>query len=69
MDWQAKLHQATIEGDFDMMLSLIEDIRDRDESLAHSLSTLAHEFQFERLLALTKPPTDEHDESGDNSAV
>lgn len=68
-DWQTSFHQATIEGDFDVMLSLIEEIRDRDEFLANSLSTLAHEFQFERLLALTKSTTDEHDDSGVNSFV
>jgi len=68
-EWRKSLHQATIEGDFDKMLSLIEDIRDRDESLANSLSTLTHEFQFEYLLALTKPPTDEDDDSGVNSSI
>ena len=68
-EWRISLHQATIEGDFDKMLSLIEGIRDRDESLANSLSTLTHEFQFEYLLALTKPPTDEDDDSGVNSSI
>ncbi|MEQ9371836.1 MAG: CBS domain-containing protein [Coleofasciculus chthonoplastes F3-SA18-01] len=68
-EWRISLHQATIEGDFDRMLSLIEEIRDRDESLANSLSTLTHEFQFEYLLALTKSPTDEDDDCGVNSSI
>ncbi|MEQ8961413.1 MAG: histidine kinase dimerization/phospho-acceptor domain-containing protein, partial [Coleofasciculus sp. C2-GNP5-27] len=58
-DWRKSLHRATIEGDFDVMLILIEQIRDRHESLANDLSTLTHEFKFDYLLALTQPPPDE----------
>lgn len=65
-DWIASLYQATLEGDFDVMLSLIEQIQDQDESLAKDLSTLAYEFQFEQLLALTQPLTDTDDDSGVN---
>lgn len=67
--WRASLHRATIEGDFDVMLNLIEQISDQNESLAKDLSTLVHEFQFDQLLALTQPPTDDENDAGVNPSV
>lgn len=49
------LHQATLEGDFDLMLTLIEQIRPQQPSLAEAIATLAHQFQYVQLLALTQP--------------
>jgi hypothetical protein len=54
-DWLASLHQATLEGDFEEMLSLINKIQDQDKTLAKTLTYLAHDFQFERLLDITEP--------------
>ena len=54
-DWLASLHQATLEGDFEEMLSLINKIQDQDKTLAKTLTSLAHDFQFERLLDITEP--------------
>jgi len=54
-DWLASLHQATLEGDFEQMLSLINKIQDQDKTLAKTLINLAHDFQFERLLDITEP--------------
>jgi len=54
-DWLASLHQATLEGDFKEMLSLINKIQDQDKTLAKTLTYLAHDFQFERLLDITEP--------------
>jgi len=67
--WRASLHRATIEGDVDVMLNLIEQISDQNESLAKDLSTLVHEFQFDQLLALTQPPTDDENDAGVNPSV
>ncbi|MEQ8756121.1 MAG: PAS domain S-box protein [Coleofasciculus sp. G1-WW12-02] len=55
IDWLASLHQATLEGDFEQMLSLIDQIQAQDNNLAHTLAHLAKNFQFERLLDLTEP--------------
>ena len=53
-DWLASLHQATIEGDLYVMLSLIDEIRTQDNPLANALAALAKTFQFEQILTLTK---------------
>lgn len=68
-NWLKSLHRATIEGDFDVMLNLIEQISDQNESLAQDLSTLVREFQFDQLLALTQPPKDDEDDAGVNTSV
>ena len=51
-DWVANLYQATIHGDFDLMLTLIEEIRTQNDSLATLLASLTNNFQFEELLNL-----------------
>ena len=51
-DLLANLHQATIEGDFELMLTLIEEIRPQNDSLATALTALAKNFQFKELLDL-----------------
>ncbi|MEG4284675.1 ATP-binding protein [Microcoleus sp. A006_D1] len=56
-DWLAALEKATIECDLELMLSQIEQIRDRDRSLANALAALANEFQFNQILALIRPET------------
>ena len=54
-DLVAKLHQATLEGDFAVMLTLIEEIRSQNVSLATMLAGLANNFQFKELLDLLDP--------------
>ncbi|NER98162.1 MAG: PAS domain S-box protein, partial [Symploca sp. SIO1B1] len=51
-DWLANFQQATVEGDLDLMLTLIEQIRQQNNHLADALASLANQFQFEELLAL-----------------
>lgn len=51
-DWLAALRQATIEGDLEEMLALIEQLRESDEHLADALASLAQNFRFQELLAL-----------------
>lgn len=51
-DWLAALRQATIEGDLEEMLALIEQLREGDEHLADALASLAQDFRFKELLTL-----------------
>jgi len=51
-DWLQAFRQATILGDIDLMLNLIEDIRTSHESLANALAELTNQFELEKLLTL-----------------
>jgi PAS domain S-box-containing protein len=51
-DWLEAFHQATILGDIELMLSLIEQIRTSHESLANALAELTNQFELEKLLTL-----------------
>lgn len=51
-DWLEAFHQATMLGDIDLMLSLIEQIRPDHESLANALAELTNQFELEKLLTL-----------------
>jgi hypothetical protein len=57
-DWLANLHQATIDCDLDLMLTLIAQIRDQHEPIAIALASLVNKFQFEKLLFLTQSKSD-----------
>lgn len=50
-DWLASLQQATIQGDLERMLLLIEQLREDDEELADALASLAQNLRFKELLA------------------
>ena len=54
-DWLASLEQATIECDLELILTQIEQIRDRNDSLANALTALANDFLFNQILDLIKP--------------
>jgi PAS domain S-box-containing protein len=54
-NWVACFYQATIENDFEVMLTLIDQIRADWEPLAKALTTLTQNFQFEALITLTEP--------------
>ncbi|EDX74669.1 PAS fold family [Coleofasciculus chthonoplastes PCC 7420] len=51
-DWLQAFRQATILGDIELMLSLIEQIRTSHESLANALAELTNQFELEELLTL-----------------
>jgi CheY-like chemotaxis protein len=55
--WLAEFHQATTEGDFEWMLTLIEQIREQHGPIAQALASLTNQLQFEQLLALTETGT------------
>jgi DNA-binding response OmpR family regulator len=54
-DWLTSFHQATSEGDLDLMLTLIAQIHAQNEPLANALANLADNSHFEELLTLTQP--------------
>ncbi|MEG4940308.1 ATP-binding protein [Microcoleus sp. F4-D5] len=56
-DWLVALEKATIECDLELILIQIEQIRDRNDSLATALAALANEFLFNEILALIHPET------------
>jgi CheY-like chemotaxis protein len=51
-DLLARLQQATIDLDIEMILSLVDQIRGRQPALANLLAELAHNYKYERLSAL-----------------
>ncbi len=53
-NWLASLHQATIDADLDLMLTIIAQIREENEPLANILADLVKNFKFEKLLSLTQ---------------
>ncbi len=53
--WVESFHIATIEGDMQLMLNLIDEIRDRHQSLANALTFLVNNFQLKKILSLTQP--------------
>jgi PAS domain S-box-containing protein len=48
----AELHQATIKGDLDLILTLADQIRERDATLTDVLADLARNFEYKKILAL-----------------
>lgn len=51
-DWLASLEKGAIEGDLDLILIQIEQIRSQNDALANALASLAKKFQFKQLLTL-----------------
>ncbi|MBE9129560.1 MULTISPECIES: CBS domain-containing protein [unclassified Coleofasciculus] len=49
-DWLASFQQATIEGDLEQMLVLIEQLREGNEDLANALALLAQNLRLKELL-------------------
>jgi signal transduction histidine kinase/DNA-binding response OmpR family regulator len=50
----ANLHQATIDGDKDLMLALIDQIHSSNQPLANALTALVNKFRYKQLLTLTQ---------------
>jgi predicted ATPase/signal transduction histidine kinase/CheY-like chemotaxis protein len=54
----ANLYQAIIDGDKDLMLSLIDQIRSSNKPLANALAALVNNFRYKQLLTLTQSAAD-----------
>ena len=50
--WQTDLRHATTMGDLDLILSCVAQIRAQNAPLAHTLSTMAYNFEHEKILEL-----------------
>jgi CheY-like chemotaxis protein len=53
-DLVTNLYQAIIDGDKDLMLSLIDQIRSSNKPLANALAALVNNFRYKQLLTLTQ---------------
>lgn len=53
-EWIARLKQATIDADRDLILALIDQIRPHDPVLAEGLVALANNFDHDQILSLIK---------------
>jgi PAS domain S-box-containing protein len=49
------IHNATIEADIDLVMAIIEEIRAHNPDVAHALTDLARNFQYDTLIDLTQP--------------
>ncbi|MBD1810021.1 AAA family ATPase [Microcoleus sp. FACHB-SPT15] len=54
----ANLYQAIIDGDKDLMLTLIDQIRSSNKPLANALAALVNNFRYKQLLHLTQSAAD-----------
>jgi CheY-like chemotaxis protein len=57
-DLVTNLYQAIIDGDKDLMLSLIDQIRSSNKPLANALTALVNNFRYKQLLNLTQSAAD-----------
>jgi CheY-like chemotaxis protein len=57
--WLADLREATVRADLDRILSLIEQIRDRNPALADVLEDMAYDFEYQQILVLAEQAGDE----------
>ncbi|MGK7876493.1 MAG: AAA family ATPase [Xenococcaceae cyanobacterium] len=62
-EWVLNLHQAALEADIELVGQLIEEIPASQISLAQTFTDWANKFQFERMIDLTEPITDEEQSS------
>jgi two-component system sensor histidine kinase/response regulator len=54
-DWVTSLHQAANQLDGDLILGLLDQIREQNAPLADALASLVHNFRFDTIMTLTEP--------------
>jgi len=59
-EWLAELNRAAIRLDSDIVLDLVERIRDLDPPLADALTNLVNDFRFDTIIEWTAPPENEN---------
>jgi len=57
----AELRQATMKANLDQILTLIEQVRERNKVLADLLDGLAHDFEYKMILELIDQAGEDHD--------
>jgi PAS domain S-box-containing protein len=63
-DWVASLHGAASQLDADLILALLDQIREQNASLADGLASLVHDFRFDTIMALTAPKEEGNEQRG-----
>jgi hypothetical protein len=53
-DWVADLYQAAIQADADLILDLLQRVREQHGPLADALASLVRGFRFDAIVALTQ---------------
>jgi PAS domain S-box-containing protein len=59
-EWLTELNRAASRLDSDIVLDLVEQIRDRDQLLADYLIHLVNSYRFDTILEMARPPENEH---------
>ncbi|MBD2176080.1 MASE1 domain-containing protein [Pseudanabaena sp. FACHB-1998] len=54
-EWIVQLYESSLEADKNLVMQLIEEIPEKEVFLARSLTKLARNFQFEKLIDLVEP--------------
>ena len=57
-EWVAELHQAATQLDADVILEMLEQIREANPALTRALTRLVHDYRFDILITLTAPMED-----------
>lgn len=52
--WLTELRQATIKADINLILSLVDQIREHNGALADMLVSLANDFEYKKILAVVE---------------
>ncbi len=60
-EWMAKLHQAATQLDADVILDMLDQVREQNPSLADALARLVHDYRFDIILTLTAPTEDDNE--------
>jgi CheY-like chemotaxis protein len=53
-EWTAKLNQAATQLDADVILEMLDQIREQNPSLTDALTRLVHDYRFDILMKLTQ---------------
>ena len=54
-EWVTDLHRAAMQADGDLVLNLLDSLRESDGALADALADLVRNFRFDTIVALAQP--------------
>jgi hypothetical protein len=59
-DWVAEVYQAAIQADGDLVLELVEQIREQHPSVADALTSLTYNYRLDIIVTLTQQWEDKY---------
>ena len=59
-DWVAEVYQAAVQADGDLVLDLVEQIREQHPSVADALTSLARNYRLDIIVTLTQQREDKY---------